>query len=206
MRILIILSLLVLCIAFLILAFRFYEDAMSWQKMYASEAKSHETTMKIWQRDINKYKTNVSEVKKQAKQVETKISSIVETSKKQNVVLTELGIFEATAYDLSVQSCGKYPDDEGYGITANGTSLIGHSRKSAMVVAVDTDVIPLGTKLLLRFSDGNESYTGVYTAVDTGSAIKGNIIDIFMGDFDSIEANQKTINFGRQNVEVYVLN
>ena len=32
-----------------------------------------------------------------------------------------------TAYDLSVQSCGKYPSDPAYGITATGVDLSGHT-------------------------------------------------------------------------------
>ena len=38
-------------------------------------------------------------------------------------------------------------------------------------VAVDRDVIPLGSKIII----GND----IYWAVDTGSKVKGNIIDIF---------------------------
>lgn len=40
-------------------------------------------------------------------------------------------------------------------------------------IAVDPDVIPLGSKVLI---DGQE-----YIAEDTGGAIKGNIIDMFVG-------------------------
>lgn len=60
------------------------------------------------------------------------------------------------------------------------------------VVAVDPAVIPLGTRLYI------EGY-GFATAEDTGSAIKGNRIDIFM------ETEALARRFGRRWVDVYVL-
>jgi 3D (Asp-Asp-Asp) domain-containing protein len=204
MRILIILALILIIVGLVILGNKFREDAIAWQQMYASEAKSHETTMKIWQRDIYKYQSAISETEDTIKQVETKISSL--QINKKNEVIESLGSFEATAYDLSIQSTGKEVGDVGYGITANGTSLIGKSRIDAMAVAVDPNIIPLGTKLLLKFKGDNEKYTGIYTAVDTGSAIKGNIVDVFVGDYGSKLAHQNTWNFGRKDVEVYIIN
>ncbi len=61
------------------------------------------------------------------------------------------------------------------------------------VVAVDTSVIPFGTKLYI------EGY-GYAVAGDTGGAIKGNKVDLFMN------TTKECLNFGRQNVTVYVLN
>ena len=45
--------------------------------------------------------------------------------------------------------------------------------KVGRTIAVDPDVIPLGSVVLI---DGKE-----YIAEDTGGAIKGNIIDMFVG-------------------------
>ena len=98
----------------------------------------------------------------------------------------------ATAYDLSYESCGKYPDDPEYGITASGT------KAQPGTVAVDPDVIPLGTKLYIASTDGSPDY-GFATALDTGSAIKGYRIDLFM------ENNQDAMDFGRRQVKVYIL-
>lgn len=116
-----------------------------------------------------------------------------------------IGVFDATAYDLSIESCGKAPDHPQYGDTASGFSLIGFSREEAMSVAVDDSIIPLGTKLYIKFTGEYESFTGVYTARDTGSAIKGRKIDIFMGDFNSTVASQVTKNFGHQAIEVSIV-
>ncbi|MBR5632434.1 MAG: hypothetical protein IKW68_00505 [Clostridia bacterium] len=61
------------------------------------------------------------------------------------------------------------------------------------VVAVDPRVIPLGTKIYIPG-------VGYRTAADTGSAIKGNIIDIC---FDRDNPLCKT--YGRKTVRVYIL-
>ena len=58
--------------------------------------------------------------------------------------------------------------------------------------AVDPSVIPLGTKLYI------EGY-GYATANDTGSAIIGNTVDVFMDSYT------KACSWGRQTVKVYIL-
>jgi len=65
------------------------------------------------------------------------------------------------------------------------------------VIAVDPNIIPLGSRVYIEFADGNSMY-GV--AEDTGGAIKGNRIDIAMHTVD------QAYDFGVQNVKVYVLN
>ncbi len=60
------------------------------------------------------------------------------------------------------------------------------------VVAVDPKIIPLGSKLYV------EGY-GFGLAADTGGAIKGNIVDVFM------DTRKEAINWGRRNVKVYIL-
>jgi len=102
----------------------------------------------------------------------------------------------ATAYDLSVASCGKTPSDPGYGITATG------SRATARrTVAVDPSVIPLGTQLRITFSEPFGYMNGIYVAEDTGGAIGGSRIDIFMGD----TASDLCAQFGRRQVTVEIL-
>ncbi len=59
-------------------------------------------------------------------------------------------------------------------------------------VAVDPNVIPLGTMLYI------EGY-GYAIAADTGGAISGNKIDLYMN------SNSACINFGRQTVKVYII-
>lgn len=104
----------------------------------------------------------------------------------------EVLIMRSTAYDLSIESCGKAPGTKGYGITYSGTQ----ARKG--VVAVDKRVIPLGTKLYVESTDGNHNY-GFASAEDTGSAIRGNRIDLFF------ENRDEALQYGVREVRVYVM-
>lgn len=86
---------------------------------------------------------------------------------------------EATAYT-------DIPNDRWYGVTASGLpTFVG-------MVAVDKKVIPLGTKLYV------EGY-GIAYAGDTGGAVKGNIIDLYMSTQKEVKA------FGRRPRQVYIL-
>ncbi len=111
-----------------------------------------------------------------------------------------------TAYDLSVQSCGKTMDNPGYGVTASGMCLAGHTWDSARAIAVDPDIIPLGSQVMLVFNDEYASqFDGVYTAVDTGGDINGSRIDLFIGDFQSYEPADEAYTFGVRNATIYIL-
>lgn len=74
----------------------------------------------------------------------------------------------------------------GHGTTYTGTTT------NRGTVAVDPRTIPLGTSL---YVDGY----GFGRALDIGSAIKGNRIDIFL------ESNEAALNWGRRKVKVYIL-
>lgn len=101
-------------------------------------------------------------------------------------------IMEASAYTAGYASTGKNPGDPYYGITRSGT------RVRPGVVAVDPKVIPLGSKLYVESMDRTADY-GLASAEDTGSAIKGNKIDLFF------ENRQEALRFGRRKVKVYIL-
>lgn len=116
-------------------------------------------------------------------------------------------IYTVTAYDLSVESCGKPVGHPLYGTTASGYSLAGHTWYSARSIAVDPRYIPLGAKVLIKFLDNKfKKYDGIYTARDTGNAIKGHKIDFFIGDFGNDEASDITWAFGKRQAEVIILN
>lgn len=99
---------------------------------------------------------------------------------------------QATAYTAHVESTGKTPDHPAYGITASGT------RVGPGTIAVDPRLIPLGTRLYVELEEGIPDY-GFSVAADTGSAIKGNIIDLYF------EERETAIKFGRRRAKVYVL-
>ena len=85
---------------------------------------------------------------------------------------------EATAYLPT--------DGNGSGLTAMGIMA------ARGVVAVDPQVIPLGSRVYIP------GY-GIAIAADTGGAIVGDRIDLCM------ESYGEAMDFGRRNVEVYVL-
>lgn len=109
---------------------------------------------------------------------------------------------EVTAYTLSEASCSKGTSHPAYGRTANGTNLAGHSLYSARAIAVDPRVIPLGTRVRISFKDPEmRRFNGVYTAVDTGGAIKGNRIDLFAGE----GAESLAMHIGRRQAKAVLL-
>lgn len=83
--------------------------------------------------------------------------------------LTYIGSFYVTFYAATVEQCGN-----DLGITASGKKVT--EDPTCWTVAVDPKVIPLGTKLKIDL-DGYEDI--VFEATDTGSAIKGNDVDVF---------------------------
>lgn len=89
----------------------------------------------------------------------------------------------ATAYTAYCNGCS--------GVTATGMNL--KSNPNLKVIAVDPSVIPLGSKVWV------EGY-GHAVAGDTGGAIKGNKIDLFMA------SKSQAYDFGRKKVRVKVLN
>ena len=73
-------------------------------------------------------------------------------------------------YCICEKCCGKTPDDPAYGITKSGRRAV-----PGVSVAVDPSVIPLGSDVLVDYGDGDIQY---YRADDTGSAVKGDHIDL----------------------------
>lgn len=65
------------------------------------------------------------------------------------------------------------------------------------MIAVDPDVIPLGSIVSVRLADG---YEFAAIAMDTGGAIKGAKIDVLVADLDGAK------KFGRQAVEIRINN
>ncbi|HEY8530548.1 MAG TPA: ubiquitin-like domain-containing protein [Paenibacillaceae bacterium] len=93
-----------------------------------------------------------------------------------------------TAYSAGPASTGKTPDHPYYGITSTGVKV-----QEGRTIAVDPDVIPLGWWVYI------EGF-GFRRAEDTGSAVKGKVIDIY---FDSEETAER---FGtKKGYTVYVI-
>ena len=93
-----------------------------------------------------------------------------------------LGVFEATGYCSCEKCCGKWAD----GITYSGTVA-----EEGRTIAVDPDVIPLGSVVEIS---GHQ-----YIAEDIGGGINGKEIDLFFAD------HRDAWNFGRQKHDVYLV-
>jgi 3D (Asp-Asp-Asp) domain-containing protein len=109
---------------------------------------------------------------------------------------------KATAYDLSLGSCGKLPGEPGYGITSSGRKA-----EVGRTVAVDPEIIPIGSRLKITFPEEYSHLDGIYFAEDTGRLIKGSTIDIFFGEDNkgSTAINEKAMEFGVRYVDVIIL-
>ena len=101
-------------------------------------------------------------------------------------VETSRGAMRYSRVEMMEASAYLPTDGSGAGITATGIAA------RTGVVAVDPNVIPLGTRVYVP------GY-GVALAADTGGAIVGNKIDLCMEDYS------QAMGFGRRRVAVYVL-
>lgn len=97
------------------------------------------------------------------------------------VDIADLGEYEITAYCACEECCGKTD-----GITATGTKAT-----AGRTIAVDPDIIPYGTEVII----GGHSYI----AEDCGGAIKGNRIDIYFNSHD------EALEYGRQTADVFLV-
>lgn len=98
----------------------------------------------------------------------------------------------ATGYFAGRESTGKDPGDPQYGITYSGLKVRRDS-STISTIAADLKVFPLGTILYIP------GY-GYGVVADTGSAIKGNIIDLY---FDTIDDVFK--EWGKKKLAVYII-
>ena len=101
-------------------------------------------------------------------------------------VETEQGVLNYSAV-YTMEATAYLPTDG----SATGTTATGIPAQRG-VVAVDPNVIPLGSKVYIP------GY-GVAIAADTGGAIRGQKVDLCM------ETYGECMNFGRRDIEVYVL-
>lgn len=92
-----------------------------------------------------------------------------------------LGTFHLTAYCACADCCG----------TADGITATGTHATQGRTVAVDPDVIPLGSTVIIN---GHE-----FIAEDVGGLIEENKIDIYFDD------HQEATNFGNKYAEVFVI-
>ena len=162
-------------------------DAVKLQSInVAKVSKSLNAKDKLTVQKIHKeaMKINKSKAEKKAKAVVvSKKSKKAKVVKKQAVTTKAsnykyLGTFRCTAYCGCGACCGGSRTASGTVPTAGRT------------IATDPSVIPLGSKVRIN---GH-----VYTAEDTGGAIRGNVIDVFFA------SHSEALQWGVRCLEVYI--
>lgn len=103
-------------------------------------------------------------------------------------------LMRVTAYDLSYESCKKYPDHPEYGIGASGKRV-----KEYHSIAAGPE-LPFGTRVYIPALKDTPN-SGIYTVEDRGSAITENCLDIFLGE----SKHDECMEFGVQYLDVFVL-
>ncbi|MFB4159981.1 3D domain-containing protein [Geomicrobium sp. JSM 1781026] len=96
----------------------------------------------------------------------------------------------ATGYTAGSESTGKEPGHPAYGITFSGVPV---SRDVYSTIAADPDVFPIGTILFVP------GY-GYGVVADTGSAIQGEIIDLY---YETV--NDVYNEWGKKDINVYIM-
>ena len=112
-------------------------------------------------------------------------SNVQYTFADENGTYVSLGMFELTAYCPCPICCGIYSN------MTNPTTASGTRATQGRTIATDTSVIPFGSKVVINGK--------IYTAEDTGGAIKGNRIDIYF------ESHTEALYFVRQKAEVFLV-
>lgn len=113
-------------------------------------------------------------------EVET-LKDIPESAPEVKIEPISLGEFTVTHYCPCAKCCGKSD-----GITYTGTQAT-----EGRTIAVDPNVIPLGSEIIIEGQ--------AYIAEDVGGAIKGNKLDIF------VDSHQEAINRGKIKREVKLM-
>ncbi|MEI7025980.1 3D domain-containing protein [Paenibacillus sp. y28] len=120
---------------------------------------------------------------------------LMETNKRYPALHEDISGFTAkevvaTGYYAGVESTGKKPGHPSYGITYSGVQV---RRDVYSTIAADPKVFPIGTVLYIP------DY-GYAVVADTGSAIKGNIIDLYFNKKEDVYKE-----WGKRKVNVYVI-
>lgn len=97
-----------------------------------------------------------------------------------------LGEYTLTAYCACSKCCG---------VWANGYTATGTLATEGRTIAVDPDVIPYGSRVLLICPDGTQHS---YISEDCGGGVNGNHIDVFFNDHQAARV------FGVQSAMAYL--
>ncbi|MBG9914863.1 3D domain-containing protein [Bacillus sonorensis] len=158
------------------------EDISSWAKERELSFKQLHLTFKSLPKEKAE-KTSLSAAK-EIKNKPKKLEDAFDWSKYPKQKVT------ATGYTAGVESTGKHPHHPEYGLTYSGVKV---KRDLYSTVAADPSVFPIGTILFIP------DY-GYGVVADTGSAIKGNRLDLY---YETVEDVYN--EWGKKTLDVYVI-
>lgn len=152
-------------------------NAFYYRVNYATNQKIEELEREIQEQELQLEMTSelleeITQLRKENEALYKKMEQWLET--------WQVEPFEATAYTLA---CGN-----GDGYTASMTRP-----EVGRTIAVDPDIIPLGSSVYI-------SGLGWHRAEDTGGLIKGNTIDLYLGE--DARARGQAFKWGRREVLV----
>ncbi|WP_343247752.1 3D domain-containing protein [Diplocloster hominis] len=117
------------------------------------------------------------------------------------IIAIVLMIIAAAAIRVNAGQDHQPPDTEAFMSTAycetGNPTASGKWPREGVTVAVDPDVIPIGSAVMLWDEDGE--WIGIYEAQDTGRLIKGRIVDLY------IQNRSQCIEYGRKRVYIRVI-
>lgn len=164
------------------------------QRVIVHQVRSGDTLYEL----ARTYHTTVTQIQKDNHVWDSRLLQIgtrlrIRTADKKPSGIQQVGVRKVlhatlTAYTAGVESTGKTKSHPAYGITSSGARV-----KEGRTIAVDPRVIPIGATVYIEG-------VGIRVAEDTGSAIRGSKIDVYMDDV------REAIRFGvKHNRKVYVL-
>jgi 3D (Asp-Asp-Asp) domain-containing protein len=120
------------------------------------------------------------------------LASVDSSKKSENATATNAGATDASGTVASAAAPPVSYVATAYNLRGRGASGLG-VRKGT--IAADPRVLPFGTRVRLDAGP----YTGEYIVTDSGSAVKGNKIDVWVPTYS------EACRFGRRNVKLTVL-
>lgn len=117
------------------------------------------------------------------------------------IIAIVLAVIMAAAIRANAGQDPQPPDTEAFESTAycetGQPTASGKWPREGVTVAVDPDVIPIGSAVMIWDETGE--WMGIYEAQDTGRLVKGRIIDLYIQDYT------ECIDYGRQTIYVRVI-
>ena len=150
-----------------------YHNGKQVEKTFLEEVVSSEPTNKVVKKGTKIEEIQVASSRGESTRQNTKYTSTVGSKSSNQSANGKRMSVVATAYT-------------GHGITSTGTT------PKWGTIAVDPSIIPYGTKVYIP------QFNKTFIAEDCGGAIKGNKIDIYMNNEDSV------YNWGRKTIDIYI--